>query len=169
MTNQTPPPQTTIPSALSHSENGRGESLSEKLSFCIARISRIIILVSFALVCLFYTPKNLSLVLGATPEINITSLVEAIKSAEGSKNHPYGILKPYCKPNDPNGQCRKGCIQTINKWKKKLSYTSPEDFIRQFGAIYCPISDPRDISGLNKNWVRNVTKFYHSYTREKAR
>jgi hypothetical protein len=42
-------------------------------------------------------------------------IADAIKRAENSKSHPYGILRAYCKPGDPNGQCRMGCLQTIDK------------------------------------------------------
>lgn len=117
-------------------------------------VYRTIILASIFFFC------NLASSFASHVEIDVQRLADSIKVAEGSTKHPYGILKAYCKPNDPDGQCRKGCIQTINKWQKKLSYTSPEDFIRQFGTIYCPIGADNDPSGLNKNWVRNVTKIY---------
>jgi hypothetical protein len=147
--NHAPPSQTATPSALSHSERSRGESIF----LCLVVFLFLLLPAGFA----------------SAQDVNVPALVDAIKSAEGSIKHPYGILKPYCKPNDPDGQCRKGCTQTVNKWLKRISYTSPEDFIRQFGAIYCPIGVSNDPNGLNKNWVRNVTKLYRYYAREKAR
>ena len=68
--------------------------------------------------------------------LNTERLADAIQKAENSYRHPYGILKPYCKPGDPDGKCRLGCIQTIEKWRKKLSYTTDRDFIEQFSKIY---------------------------------
>ena len=78
---------------------------------------------------------------------------EAIRQAENSYSHPYGIMRDYCKPGDPDGQCRKGCIQTVNKrlglWNKV------DDFITYLGSSYCP----PDAHPLNKHWVGNV-KFF---------
>ena len=54
--------------------------------------------------------------------VDTEKLVEAIKKAEGSISHPYGIMRDYCKAGDPDGQCRKGALQTIDKWKRKLDY-----------------------------------------------
>ena len=91
--------------------------------------------------------------------IDVEKLANAIKKAENSYSHPYGILKDYCKANDPNGQCRKGCIQTIEKRYRMWSKTG--DFISYLSRSYCPIGAKNDPKGLNKNWVRNVTHFYN--------
>ena len=32
--------------------------------------------------------------------------------------------------------------------------------IEEIAAIHCPLDDPEDVNGLNKNWVRNVTNGY---------
>ena len=34
------------------------------------------------------------------------------------------------------------------------------DTIEEIAAIHCPLDDPEDVNGLNKNWVRNVTNGY---------
>ena len=93
--------------------------------------------------------------------IDTMRLVSAIKRAENSYRHPYGILKDYCKAGDPDGQCRKGCVQTINKWKSKLEYSDVEGFLKQFANIYAPCKGAsNDPNGLNKNWYKNTLHFY---------
>jgi hypothetical protein len=84
-------------------------------------------------------------------EIDVDRLADAIKKAENSKNHPYGILKPYCS-GDHEDKCRKGCIQTINRRLKM--WDGEGDFIEYLGRTYSP---PKD----NPNWVHNVQYFYN--------
>ena len=91
--------------------------------------------------------------------VNVEALASAIGRAENSKTKPYGILKDYCRPGDPDGQCRKGCVQTIQK-RLKL-WTGKEDFIFFLGQTYAPTSGAtNDPHGLNRNWTRLVTHFY---------
>lgn len=94
--------------------------------------------------------------------IDFNKLADAIKQAENSYNHPYGILKDYCKPGDPDGQCRKGCIQTINKRLKMFNEQDKEtDFIVYLSKSYAPIGASNDHGNLNKNWIRNTKYFYN--------
>ena len=98
---------------------------------------------------------------GMSP-INYEVLADAIKRAENSHNKPYGIMKDYCKAGDPDGQCRKGCIQTIEK-RYRLWLADPEglDFISYLGRSYAPTKGAtNDPTGLNKNWVKNVKAIY---------
>jgi len=93
--------------------------------------------------------------------IDVERLAEAIKQQEASYNHPFGILKSYCKPGDPDGQCKKGCKQTINKrlkmWKAE---GEPGDFISYLQKSYCPIGAKNDPTGLNQHWTKGVRYFY---------
>jgi hypothetical protein len=91
-------------------------------------------------------------------EINIKKLARSIFLSENSASHPYGILKSYCKPNDPDGQCLKGCVQTIRKRLKTWDKT--EDFITYLSRSYAPIGSKNDPTNLNKNWIKNVRYFY---------
>ena len=92
--------------------------------------------------------------------VDSSRLADAISKAENSKAHPYGVMKDYCHAG-AEAQCRKGCIQTINKWKSKLVYSDVVGFINQFGDIYAPtVGATNDPKGLNKNWKRNVLTFY---------
>lgn len=100
--------------------------------------------------------------------VNIEILVDAIKRAENSHKHPYGILKPYCKPNDPDGQCRKGCRQTVTKWLAKLKYSTADEFIDKFGDVFCPIGASNDPKGLNANWKKN-TKYFYTTLKNKSK
>lgn len=89
--------------------------------------------------------------------VDSDKLADAIYRAENSIEHPYGIMRDYCHKGEEK-QCRKGCIQTIEKWKMKLDYKSSEEFIRKFSEIYAPSkSHP-----LNKNWPKNVLYFYNN-------
>ena len=90
--------------------------------------------------------------------IDSSRLADAIYLAEGGDiSKPYGILKDYCKKGDPNGQCRKGCIQTINK--RLRMWDGSGDFVEYLSKSYCPIGAKNDPNGLNKNWVKNVHYF----------
>jgi hypothetical protein len=102
----------------------------------------------------------------ASEVIDISILCDAIYRAEGVNSaKPYGILKDYCSNKSPKAvaQCRKGCIQTITKWQKKLVYSSPDEFIRKFSEIYAPTKGsslrPAERK-LNVNWYRNVSSIY---------
>ena len=91
--------------------------------------------------------------------IDVEKLADSIKIAEGSYNHPYGILRDYCLPGDTNGQCRKGCIQTINK--RYRMWDGKGDFIDYLQRSYCPIGASNDPKGLNRNWSKNVKANYY--------
>lgn len=99
----------------------------------------------------------------STEIVDTERLVTAIGRAENSWGYkPYGVMRNYCKPYDPDGQCRKGAIQTVEKWKRKLDYKSADEFIRKFAEIYAPTKgDLRPMEKKNNpNWYRNVLYFY---------
>lgn len=87
-------------------------------------------------------------------EYETERLADAIFKAENSKTKPYGIMKDYCKAGDPDGQCRKGCVQTIEHAKRDWDHN--EDFLVFLGSRYCPPL----AHTLNRNWVHNVRYFY---------
>jgi hypothetical protein len=89
--------------------------------------------------------------------VDVERLADAIKSAENSKTHPYGILKPYCSEKSES-QCRKGCIQTIQK--RLRLWDGSGDFITYLQKSYAPLNVKNDPAGLNRNWIKNVTYFY---------
>lgn len=92
--------------------------------------------------------------------VDVDRLADAIYKAEGSITNPYGIMRDYCHAG-AEAQCRKGCIQTINKWKERLKYSDVEGFLRQFAEVYAPTRNAsNDPMGLNKNWYKNVLHFY---------
>lgn len=88
-------------------------------------------------------------------DIDINRLARAIYKAEGGSKtrHPYGILKKY-KTTTP----RKACINTIKSNLKR--WNGKGDFIVFLGKTYCPVGAKNDPSGLNRNWIKNVTYFY---------
>lgn len=92
---------------------------------------------------------------GADEVINVERLATAIYYAEGGANtrHPYGILKKY-KHTTP----RAACINTINHALRDWDWQG--DFIAFLGSRYCPVGAENDPTGLNVNWVRNVTRLY---------
>jgi len=93
--------------------------------------------------------------------IDVERLADAIYISEGSERavKPYGILRNYCKKGDPDGQCRKGCIQTINK--RYRMWDGKGDFIDYLQRSYCPIGASNDPKGLNRNWSKNVKANYY--------
>lgn len=90
----------------------------------------------------------------AAPDFN--RLANAISKAENSKVHPYGVMVKY-KHTTP----RQACINTCkHAWK---DYKGPENgFLTFLAARYAAIGAANDPTNLNKNWLRNVTKFYNS-------
>lgn len=87
-------------------------------------------------------------------------LADAIKKAEGSRSHPYGILKDYCKA-DTEAKCRKGCVQTIHHALR--DWDGNGEFIAFLGSRYAPVNmgkNSNDPKNLNINWVKNVTYHY---------
>ncbi len=90
-------------------------------------------------------------------EIDIDRLANAIYKAEGGAKtrHPYGILAKY-KHTTP----RQACINTIKSNLKR--WNGKGSFIEALGKVYCPVGASNDPRGLNRNWVRNVKKFYNN-------
>lgn len=83
-------------------------------------------------------------------------LANAIYKAEGGSktNHPYGILAKYKKTTP-----RQACINTIKHALR--DWDGKGDFIVFLGSRYCPVGAANDPTGLNKNWVKNVSYFYY--------
>jgi hypothetical protein len=84
---------------------------------------------------------------------------DAIYRAEGGSKamYLYGIRSVHYQDIT---EAQEICMRTVrhsrNRWIKA---GKPEDFIIWLSRTYCPLSDRRDIHGLNKNWVRNVNYF----------
>jgi len=84
---------------------------------------------------------------------SVSEIADAIKKVENSKNHPYGILKPYCSEGTES-RCRKGCVQTIERALK--DWNGQGDFLAFLAGRYAPIGVANDPNGLNKNWLKNL-------------
>jgi hypothetical protein len=96
--------------------------------------------------------------------VDVGRLADAIYKAENSKSNPYGIMRDYCHAG-AEAQCRKGCVQTIQKWAKRLEYSDMEGFLRQFAEIYAPTHGKtlrKAEREKNPNWYRNVLTFYNA-------
>jgi hypothetical protein len=106
----------------------------------------------FLVLSLFIT----SIVVGNTAfaDYSVEQIADAIYLAEGGAktSHPYGILKKY-KTTTP----RQACINTVAHALK--DWNGQGDFIQFLGNRYCPVGAENDPTGLNKNWVGNVTYF----------
>ena len=90
---------------------------------------------------------------------DVPRLCEAIKLAEHSKTHPYGIMRSYCTANSYR-QCRKGCLQTVTKSFARYSVQNRErDFIVYLSRTYAPLGAKNDPNSLNQYWVKNVKWF----------
>lgn len=93
------------------------------------------------------------------------SIADAIYHAEGGikASRPYGIMREYCTKDKPD-RCRKGCIQTIQKryrmWQDERSTAKgSETFISYLAMSYAPLNANNDPSGLNANWIKNVSYY----------
>jgi hypothetical protein len=88
---------------------------------------------------------------------DVERLATAIYHAEGGSVtiHPYGILEKY-KTTTP----RQACINTIlHKHHDWVALGSHGDFLTYLASKYCPVGAANDPTGLNKNWLKNVS-FY---------
>lgn len=98
-------------------------------------------------------------------QAKLAPIVAAIRYAENGTTYQYGILHDRC-PATYRGQAS-WCAATVQKtWDRYIiADGDPTDinaFIIHLGARYCPIGVANDPTGLNVNWVRNVTSIYTS-------
>jgi len=95
------------------------------------------------------------------PELRekLAPIVAAIRYAEnGGKGKEYGILHPKVKPTyrSQAGWCAATVQKNYDRWTKA---GKKGDFITFLGNRYCPVGAKNDPNGLNKHWIKNVTKF----------
>ena len=94
------------------------------------------------------------------PELRskLAPIVAAIRYAENGKTYQYGIIHKRCpKGYRPQaGWCAATVQKNYDRWVKA---GSKGDFIKYLGGIYCPIGVKNDPTGLNKHWIKNVSKF----------
>lgn len=133
----------------------------------------------------FRYPKELPLIREVAKKVGVDpALLMAIRQAEGGKKFPFGIMpsKPYKQSTGykESGQFKKfsselekqavWCAWTIKanqsrwaslNWLKKAAHGN--DFLRFLGSRYAPIGAGNDPNGLNRNWVPNVSNFYHTF------
>lgn len=88
-------------------------------------------------------------------------LLLAIRHAEnGRKGLEFGVMHP--KAFNTNLDIQAGwAAATIIKNRKR--WNGKGDFIEFLGSRYAPIGADNDPTGLNKNWVSNVTYWYKYY------
>jgi hypothetical protein len=78
--------------------------------------------------------------------------------AENGKTYQYGIIHKRC----PKGYRPQAgwCAATVQKnWDRWHKAGAKGEFITYLGGIYCPVGAKNDPTGLNKHWIKNVTKF----------
>lgn len=108
--------------------------------------------------CVVVFLLSCNLALASTPEY-FNRVVSAIYRAEGGERAkvPYGILSVKVSSKE---EARKVCYNTVrNNWKRWEASGRPCTYLSFLANRYCPISDPRDTKGLNKNWYKNVSYF----------
>lgn len=93
----------------------------------------------------------------AVAGVDAGKLCEAIKRAENSSSHPYGIMKKY-KHTTP----KQACINTVRHREQDWIKDGQEgDFIEYLQKSYAPIGASNDPQGLNRNWKKNVRAFFY--------
>lgn len=81
-----------------------------------------------------------------------SKVADAIRLAENSQAHPYGVLAHY-RHTSP----RQACLNTVrHAYRDWQAGGSAGDFISFLGKRYAPIGANNDPMGLNRNWTRNV-------------
>ena len=99
----------------------------------------------------------------ANAEVDTDKYADAIYKAEGSKKAvvPYGMFFKGCSWVN-EGYCRKivknTVFNTLVKYRSERCRENDDD-ITCLARRYCPLNDPRDTQGLNKNWAKNVKYF----------
>lgn len=79
-------------------------------------------------------------------------LADAIRMAENSHTHPYGVMVRGVRLSE--GAARQRCLAIImQRWQ---SWDGRGDFVQWLARRYAPLSCANDPAGLNRNWVRNV-------------
>jgi len=96
----------------------------------------------------------------AIAEVDLEKWSSAIYLAEGGESAvvPYGMFFKGC-DWDNVSYCKKIVHNTIYNTLVKYRSTrcTPgESDISCMQRRYCPLDDPRDVGGLNKNWQKNV-------------
>ena len=89
----------------------------------------------------------------------LAPIVAAIRYAEnGRAGREYGILHPRVKPTyrSQAGWCAATVQKNYDRWVKA---GRKGEYIKFLGARYCPVGADNDPTGLNKHWIKNVTKF----------
>lgn len=94
-----------------------------------------------------------------------SEIADAIKLAENSRRHPYGILLPSCRAGR-EAFCRRACIRTIDHAKR--DFGGKGDFIEFLSRRYAPIDCEND-NGTNKYWAKNVKFFLMKQTKKGAK
>ena len=103
------------------------------------------------------------------PELRdkLAPLVASIRYAEnGRSGREYGVLHPNVEPTyrSQAGWCAATVQKNWDRYKQQEDDTKNfDEYIAFLGNKYCPIDDPRDIIGLNSNWIRNVSSFYQEF------
>lgn len=121
---------------------------------------RYVVSLALVLSALFNSPAYCSQNQVVDKELNsyFNKIASAIYKAEGGAKtrHPYGILKKYKKTSP-----RQACLNTIrSKYKAWKAINGPKKpFLEYLASKYCPVGADNDPTGLNVNWLRNVS-FY---------
>ncbi len=102
-------------------------------------------------------------------DIDLDLWASAIYHAEGGEEAvvPYGMFFDGCDWDNVD-YCRKIVKNTVFNTLVRYRATRCKDGESDISCMqrrYCPLSDPRDTQGLNKNWQRNVL-FYLNNPKE---
>ena len=91
----------------------------------------------------------------------VNKIAFAIYRAEGKEKakKPYGILSIRV---SSKAEAERVCKNTIrNNYQRWLEAGRKEHYLTFLARRYAPIGANNDPKKLNKNWLKNVTKFYN--------
>lgn len=93
----------------------------------------------------------------------LAPIVAAIRYSEnGGPGREYGILHPRVGDSyrSQAGWCAATVQKCYDRWVRK---GKPSFFVGFLGSRYCPIGAENDPTGLNRHWVRNVSRFAYKF------
>ena len=92
---------------------------------------------------------------------NFWILLAIRKAEDGGPGREFGIMNPKADNLDKQaGWAAATIVKNRARWVKA---GKPGDFIKFLGSKYAPIGAENDPTGLNANWVRNVSHWYKKF------
>ena len=95
----------------------------------------------------------------------LVPILAAVRYAEnGRAGREYGVLHPKALGKSYRVQCGWAAATIQKNWDRWQKAGAKGEFIVFLGNRYCPVGADNDPHGLNKHWIKNVTKFTQRFS-----